>query len=327
LSIADKLNIRLNFGKLVDIDYQVLDAVCNLLSKKVDPKIYKPFDWRDDKYWLNDFEGPSKVSQFFAVGNALNFRFWSINEKGEYIYCQGKKGGSFERGALYMWRSLKICYDNDIFPILKAEKIAKITLDEMKRIFQTDEGNNIMPALQERLLNLKDLGYKLFEYWNGEFYNLVQKTEGSLFNFIQFSRQFRAFDDPLCKMAMVNAIMHQRRGIIKFDTTLFPAIDYQLLKQQMRIGILILKEKISKKIKRGKLLEGSEARELRNAGLKAFMYMMEKTSLPGDLIDNIWWRNRKVCRTKNPFCKKCLFYDVCQKRTDYGIPLEITRYY
>ena len=327
MSIIDKLNVRLNFGKHVNIDYQILDAVCNLLFEKIDPEICKPFDWRNDKYWPSDAEDPSKVSQFFAIGNAINFRYWFINEKGEYTYCQGKKGGSLEKGAKYMWRSLKVCYDNDIFPILKAEKIAKITLNEMKRIFQTDEGSDVMPALQERLLNWRDLGHKLFEYWNGKFYNLVQKTEGSLFNFIQFSRQFRAFDDPLCKMTMVNAIMHQGREIIKFDMPIFPAIDYQLMKQQIRIGILILKEEISKKIKCRKLLESSEARELRNASLTAFLRMMEKTSLPGDLIDNIWWENRKICQTEKPLCERCLFYNVCLKRTDYGIPLEDTRYY
>lgn len=317
----------MNFGKLVDIDYNVLDNVCSLLSKKLNPKSYRPFDWRNDKYWLDDAEDPLKVSQFFAIGNAINFRYWSINEAGKYVHCQGKKGGSSERGARYMWRSLKICCDNGMFPILEAEKLANITLDEMRQIIQDDEGNDVMPALQERLRNWKNLGYKLFEYWNGEFYNLVQETKGSLFDFIQLSRQFRAFDDPLCKMTMVNAIMHQGRGIIKFDMPIFPAIDYQLLKQQMRIGILTLKERISKKIIYKELLTSSEARELRNAGLTAFMYMIEKTSLPGDLIDNTWWMNKKVCQTEKPFCEKCLFNTVCLKKADYWIPLEITRYY
>jgi hypothetical protein len=126
---------------------------------------------------------------------------------------------------------------------------------------------------------------------------------------------------------MVNAIMHQGRGIRKFDRPIFPGIDYQLLKQQMRIGIVVPNKTLAKKLIQGTLLGHKEARELRNAGLSSFLHLMQKTSIPGDVIDNMWWNNRQICTDSKPSCEKCLFRKVCEKKTPFGIPLEMTRHY
>ena len=324
---VNRLNLRLNFGEKVDLDFNTLNQVCEVLSKTVDLSICKPLAWKDANYWPDDTEGVSTVSQFFAVGNSINFRYWWIDDKGEFNYSQGKKSGSMERGAKYMWRSLRMCQKSNLFPLLNAKKLSTITLEDVRRIFRDDEGRDVMPALKERMLNWRDLGNKLVEYWDGQFHNLVKEAGDSLFDFVEYSRQFRAFDDPLCKMVMVNAIMHQGRGIAKFHDGIFPGIDYQLLKQQMRIGIIVPKRDLKKKLVHTKLLGRKEARELRNAGLRSFLHIMEKTSIPGDIVDNIWWTNRKKCAALKPECEKCLFNDVCKKKTEYGIPLEATRYY
>lgn len=327
MKVIERLHLRLTFGKRVDLNFDLLDQVCKLLNKVKGRYNHKPLDWRDERHWPDDEEGVSTVSQFFAVGNAINFRYWWIGDRGVYKYCQGMKGKSRERGAHYMWRALRLCQKNDMVPILNAKKLSKISLNEMKQIFRDDEGRHVMPALKERQRNWRDLGHKLLEYWDGQFYNLVKEAQNSLFDFVRYSRQFRAFDDPLCKMVMVNAIMQQGRGIVKFDSPIFPGIDYQLLKQQMRIGIVEPKGKLTKKLVRKEILTHEEARELRNAGLRSFLHVMEKTSMPGDVIDNIWWTNRRTCLDLQPLCEECLFNTVCRKKTEYGIPLEITRYY
>lgn len=329
LSIQSRLRLNLEFGQRVNIDYSVLGEVCKQIAGMEKPE---PFDWRDSAHFPDDNEGLTKVSQYFAVGNAINFRYWSL-DAGKWQYCYGKKGGTDERGAYFMWRSLRLCDEKGSFPILDASKLAQVTSSQIKRIFMDDDGSITMPDLQERIKNWRDLGNKLYEYWSGEFYNLLKQTKGSLFRFIQYSRQFRAFDDPLCKMTMVNAIMHQGRGLVEFDEPLLPAMDYELLKQQMRMGILVLTENLKKKIVDKQILQSEEARELRNAGLRAFITMIKKTGIGGHLIDNIWWFNRVACRTDNPVCQikgeehKCKFLNVCHKRIEYKIPLEVTRYY
>jgi len=327
MRMLEKLYLRLSFGKVADLDYDVLDQVCKLLNKIKDQCKYTPLDWRDEDYWPSDKEGFSTVSQFFAVGNAINFRYWWIDGRGIHRYCEGIKGKSRERGAYYMWKALRLCQKSGMVSILDAKKLSKISLNEIKQIFRDDEGCDVMPALKERQRNWRDLGHKLLEYWDGQFYNLVKEASSSLLDFVRYSRQFRAFDDPLCKMVMVNAIMHQGRGIVKFDDPIFPGIDYQLLKQQMRLGIVVPKEKLAKKLILRGMLTLDEARELRNAGLCSFLHIMEKTSILGDIIDNIWWTNKRKCLDVQPLCEECLFSEVCKKKTEYGIPLEVTRYY
>lgn len=333
MMIVDRLNLNLKFGKFVEIDYQVLDEICDLISKEKSFKTYKPYSWDDARFWLENDKGKREVSQYFTVGNAINFRYWWKERDGKIVSCKGVKGGMNVDGALYMWRSLKVCHDQEIFPILNADKLSKISLRDFKKIFRDDNGNIPIPYCEERVKNWRDLGEKLQEYWGGEFYNLLKETKNSLYNFIQYSRQFRAFDDPLCKMTMVNAIFHQGRGIIKFKETIFPGIDYQLIKQQLRIGALVPKGNVKNKLMNEELLSKNEARELRNACLKSFIYIMKKTRIPGDLIDNKWWFNRKNCKDENPVCKNnktvhlCLFSKVCRKRIQFKRPLENTRYY
>jgi len=333
MMIVDRLKLNLEFGKHVELDYDVLDEICDLMSKEEVFKYYKPYSWDDPCYWLEDDKGKREVSQYFTIGNAINFRYWWKEYNGRIRHCQGMKGGMNVDGALYMWRSLRTCYDQEIFPILDAYKLSKISLMCFKKIFQDDNGNVPIPSYKERIKNWRDLGKKLCEYWSGEFYNLLKETKNSLYNFIQYSRQFRAFDDPLCKMTMVNAILHNGRGITKFRETIFPGIDYQLVKQQLRIGILVPKKHVENKLVREELLSEKEARELRNACLKAFIYIMKKTHIAGDVIDNKWWFNRKKCNDEKPVCLNnetidmCLFSKVCRRRIQYKCPLENTRYY
>jgi hypothetical protein len=330
--IVDKLRLNLEFGKYVELDYEILDKVCELIGKDTS-KSCKPYSWDNSLYWLENTKGLDEVSQYFTIGNAINFKYWQVDKSGRITQCLGVKGGIKVKGAMYMWRSLRMCYDEETFPILDAHKLARISMKDLKKIFKADNGNVPLPLLEERLKNWQDLGSKLCEYWDGEFYNLLKEAKNSLYTFIQYSRQFRAFDDPLCKMTMANAIFHQGRGITRFRETIFPAIDYHLVKQQLRIGILIPKVTVKNKLIHEKLVSKKEGRELRNACLKAFIYIMKKTHVKGDIIDNKWWFNRKKCKDENPICRNskainiCPFARVCKKNIQYKGPLENTRYY
>jgi len=329
LDIASEFRLDLQHGTQVKINHEMVQRYEKHLRERLGER--RPFDWRNPDLFLEDSEGKELVSQFFAVGNSINFRYWSRRPGG--AYCEGRKGGEDFRGANYMWRCLKVCHDNGEYPILEAKSLARIGLSDARAIFRSDSGKNVMPAVRERVLNWRDLGRKLNDYWSGCFFNLVEEVGKSLRLFVNFSRQFRAFDDALCKMTMVNAIMHSGRKLISFDESIFPGMDYELLKQQMRNGILELNKNLRAKITGGKLLSPAESRQLRNAGLAAFLDIMKGTSIAGDILDNVWWSNRTKCETYRPVCKvegkqnECFFYGICPERVEYSIPLEITRYY
>lgn len=324
-TFAEKLHLRLDYGEHVNINYDKVKEVSHLLKKVVSDR--KPFDWRDSKYWPEDSYKEKDISQFFTLGNSINFKYWRLEDDNEFIYLNNDKGSSIERGAHYMWRSLKLCLDEGKYNILDSKYLSKISFHDFKNIFQNDKCDDVMPELEERHKNWKDLGLKLTEFWGGEFYNIIKSCNRSIYNFIQYSRQFRAYDDPLCKMIMVNALIHKGRGLIKFDEPLFPGMDYQLLKEEIRIGMLLLDDEISQKIINKTLLTQQEARELRNAGLMAFFNIMNDTGIDGDVVDNIFWLNKDTCKNSNPLCSNCIFREVCQQKIQFNIPLEKTRYY
>lgn len=324
--LIEKLRINLDFGKFVQIDKQKEKEIEKYMISKKEFEEYKPYDWSNYNFWIPNEKGKDVVSQFFALGNSINFRYWDLKD-GNFVYCKGIKGGIEASGAKYMWRCIKTAYESGNFDIFNAKKLANMKIDQIKDIFRGDNRNIPMPHLEERLKNWNDLGWKLNEYWDGEFYNLIKEVGKSLYQFIQFSRQFRAFDDPLCKMTMVNTILHQGRAITKFKEDAFPGIDYQLVKENLRIGVLMPNNRTAEKLKNRKFLSKEEMREIRNACLKVFLYLMKETGIKGEIMDNKWWLNSKKCLENSPNCNECIFSPICEKRVSYKIPLEITRYY
>jgi len=172
----------------------------------------------------------------------------------------------------------------------------------------------------------------LQERWGGQFLNVAKAAQGSLVKFAKLSRQFRAFDDPVYKLTMLNAIMHTGSHVNEFADQPLPAIDYHLVRHAVRQGMVKPEASIATKLTEGILLEETEAQELRQACLDAYLRLSEETGLSGEVLDNKYWFNRNNCGDP-PVCtnpetaEACPFLKSCEKHVQYGLPLEITRYY
>lgn len=330
MSIGNELDISTDFSDKVEINYEKVDTLTQSLVRLKETKT--SFNWVNDDYWLPKTTSDELVSQFFTLGNSINFRYW-FKIGSELEYCSGIKGGIDAKGAMYMWRCLKFCVDNDIYDVLDTNKLAKISFTKFKEIFTDDEGKDILPVLKERHNNWLDLGKKLDRDWNGFTINIIRQGQNSLSHFVKTFKEFRAFDDPLCKMIMVNAIMHKGRNIVRFDTPIIPGIDYQIMKQLLRQGVIVPNSQEISKLRNYEILETKEALELRKATLTALIDVMRKSNLSGDYIDNMIWGNRNNCSDMDPVCSsrknehKCPFLSFCNKQVDILIPLEETRYY
>jgi hypothetical protein len=328
---AREIGLDDSSSDLVAIDLIALGRMAALL-KDEDPAAFQRATWNDPLYW-NNGDTPSDRSQYLTVGCAINFRFWYL-DRGNVQPAAGTIDGMPLQGSMYMWRCLKRCVEAETYPILDAEFLARIGASEFDNIFSDDRGRNpLAVAKEERIANLSDLGSNLLENWRGQFSHLIRATEGSLVKFVKWSAQFRAFDDPLYKLTMVNAILHSGSGLIRFNFDPLPGIDYQLLKQLLRHGILQPSEAILRKLKRGELLDSEESYELRRVALVAFVRISEATRLSGELLDNKWWMNRVQCLDEKPVCidpalaRLCPFLDACGRFTEVRRPLELTRYY
>jgi hypothetical protein len=211
---------------------------------------------------------------------------------------------------------------------LDADFLATLSDADFDRIFSDDTGRNpLAVGREERISNLRDLGQKLAARWDGSFFNLVMATNGSLVAFVQLSRNFRAFDDRVYKLTMVNAIVHSGSGVYRFRDQPLPAIDYHLLKQAVRQGIIIPVADLRRKLVKGLLLDCDESIELRRTALAAFVELADQARISGEILDNKYWLNRNVCIDPVPLCDRCPFLGPCALIREIQLPLELTRYY
>jgi Potential Queuosine, Q, salvage protein family len=328
--VALALEIDRSPSQSVGIDYPRLESVAEHLMSRRDFVESTPATWDDTLFW-NAEDSPEARSQMFAIGNSINFRFWQLVDD-HMAPAGGTLDGIYFRGAMYMWRSLRRSLTR--LPVLDAGFLAELTDADFDALFTDDFGENPLAiARDERIRNLRDLGAELRKSWGGSFYNLVGASCGSLVSFARFSRTIRAFDDPLSKLTMVNAIMHSGSGVYTFADRPIPAIDYHLLRQALRQGLITPCPDLTEKLRGERLLEADEAYELRRTALSALLDVAELTGIDGEILDNRYWLNRTNCTDIDPVCtdprkaERCPFVAVCAQETGFSLPLELTRYY
>jgi hypothetical protein len=326
LNLIDRCGITLVAHPRVRIDTKSVADLGVALSAKIGTQTPTPYGWDDPKFWPTDAD-PMIRSQLLAVGNAINFRFWRQSPMGELKSLGGRLEGEYFTGSMYMWRRIRLAHDAKL-PVHDAGYLAAADTDTFDELFVDDDGMNpLAEAIDDRVENLRDLGRQLISEWNGQFYNLVSNAGDSLPEFMYQSRRFRAFDDPLAKLTLVNALMHRGSGLTSFRDSLLPAIDYQLLKQLLRQKVLLPDNGLDTKLRQGLYLDSAEAHQLRSAALKALLLVQSDTGLTGDVIDNQLWLNRTVCTDTEPTCEYCSFNSFCAQDIELRRPLQLTRYY
>lgn len=328
MNIIDELNIELKYGNFVTLNQKKVKDLVELHGKSGYFKKYAPYDWSDNNFWLeNDEYSPKELSNFFTIGNSINFKYWT-KRGNEISYCEGVKGGIPCRGAKYMWRCLKLAVKDKKFSLNKLDEFIDFNNKKYEEIFTDDNGKkpfNIWK--EERIKNIIDTASKLKNKYNDDFMNLLESTNHSLKDYLVKCKDFRAYDDPLCKLSMVNAFFVTGRKLYSFDQPLFPGIDYQLMKQMLRINAITPTHNLLEKLMNNKILSDDEASEIRNATFDVFSKIMDETKISGEIIDNKWWKNREICLDEKPKCVECMFNMICDKKTEIYFPLEETRYY
>ena len=315
-----------------DVDAEaVANMAASLRAREDFGQPHTPAKWDDPKFHYPEGT-PAQQAQYFAVGNAINFRFWERHDEGVLTRSEGTIDGERFGGAMYMWRALRRSLDRGL-PVLDAAYLANLNAAEFDAIFADDDGNNpLAVGAGERIANLRDLGATLQAKYDGQFMGVAQAARGSLVEFARLSEQFRAWDDPVFKLSSLNAIMLHDSGVSTFSDAALPAIDYHLVRHALRQGMVTPAPKIAAKLIAGELLSATEGQALRDASLDAYLRLSEQTGLSGAVLDNKYWFNRKNCGDpavcENPeTAAQCPFIDRCPRHVEYGLPLELTRYY
>jgi hypothetical protein len=319
------------FAGLVEsnsVDLGRVAAVADLVRSRYGEEAPEPAAWDDPRFW--NVEAPrADRCQFLAVGNAINFRFWTLAD-GQVVPAEGDVEGDRLRGSMYMWRRLRLAVSRGEFS-LDAAALAEVDEDVLREAFADDHGAfPLGPGAGDRAANLRDLGTQLRARWSGRFERVIAAAGGSLDQFARLSAEFRAFDDPVRKLTMVNAIMLAGSGLAAFDREPLPGVDYHLVKQAVRQGLVNPAPPVARKLVDGALLDAGESLSLRAATLEALLAVASRAGVSTAVVDNLYWLNGRVCAEGEPACvagRACSFEAACAQRVEYGMPLEMTRYY
>lgn len=304
-------------------------AIATTVAERFGSTAPVPASWDDPIFWNVESDRPTRC-QFLAVGNAINFRFWELHNH-EVTSAVGTIEGELFRGSLYMWRRLRTRVLTGAFS-LDPHFLAELTAETFQATFEDDAGHfPLRPAVADRVENLRDLGARLLDDWRGQFVEVVDAAGGSLDCFARLSCGFRAYDDPVQKLTMVNAIMLTGSGLATFDREPLPGVDYHLIKQAVRQGLVEPTNQVARKLATGELLDEGESLPLRRAVLDSLVEVGEIAGVSTAVLDNLYWMNRRICSDHNPACQSgaatCPFESVCKQRTAFGLPMELTRYY
>jgi Potential Queuosine, Q, salvage protein family len=310
---------------LASLDWERLFTTAELIQSHSELLSKSPETW-SDPHFFNVEASRQERCQFFAIGNAINFRFWMMND-GRVNPSVGSIGGAHFRGALYMWRRLRVALQTNEFS-LDAQFLAQIDEEVFNLAFMDENGSNpLAPGIDDRIHNLRQFGTTLLTDWGGQFMNMLDGCEGSLSHFVKRSSAFRAYDDPIHKLTMLNAIMLTGAGLVHFDEEPSVAVDYHIVKQALRQGIVVLSRELESKVAGGDLLTPTESIAIRASVAQAMNLLTQTAGLSGAVLDNLYWSNRSICTEETPVCGLCPFAASCAQRTWMGQPREMTRYY
>lgn len=284
-----------DFPKHVQIDYQALDGLVQKVKDRLDATLPE----RDEEFFsLGDYQ---KDVQVVFLENVVNFCFWA--EKGKEKW-KVKFNGSEDDGA----SALRLVFEraiHDGVPILDAEYLSKLTLDEVKKIFRPSNGIEI-PLLQKRHENLVEAGKILLERFDGLYSKLIDDTN---YDAILITRatidNFGSFDDSyegvnFYKRAQLNAFdIAQIPSNHKITNTesLTAMADYKLPQLLRFMEVLKYTKDLSMKIDNWELIEpGSRAEiEIRSATIWAIELVSQKLRISAGLADRaIWWLSREI---------------------------------
>jgi hypothetical protein len=150
-----------------------VSAVADLVRVLVGEATPTPAAWDDPLYW--NVEAPRQDRcQFLAIGNAINFRFWSITDN-YLVPAEGFVAGRLLRGSMYMWRRLRLALQRGDLA-LDAAFLASLDVPRFRRAFEADDGSfPLEPGVEDRVENLCDLGTRLSEHWEGQFGRVVEQ--------------------------------------------------------------------------------------------------------------------------------------------------------
>ena len=292
-----------------------------------------PFNFVGD--YLPPAGHPAALDFLFAV-TFQQFSFWTDQEGKYEAPLIAEIDGVRRKGSAYMYSAYNRLIDSDPAYFMP-ERQAKVTIDEMMRVFRADDGSDPMPALELHVEMANAYGSDMLAL--GLTPSTVVKramaSEKPLKTFVEILDHVGGYkEDPLRKKSNLLALSVSQRPerFLQFgsDETVAPVVDYHCMRAILRQGLVnVLDEDLKNKLAQRMLLNEDEEWAIRFAGYR----IQEKVEvLSGKPIGAVDWfffnYTRSHCpEMTDPVCAECAVDKVCKKRKEMFQPVLRTTYY
>lgn len=276
---------------------------------------------------------PGALNYIFAV-TMHDYGFWLGNERGYVEPLYGEVDGKRLKGSDLLWTlSMKI-YKERGPGFFDPVTLAVIRSDDFYSWFQKSVGFQDI-NLRHKMTLLYGT-YFMFSY-NPELPNDIlvtaNKSDKPLSAFLELTGEIDGYNkDSIFKKNLLLAMILANRpekflhvGPGEFKD---PIVDYHLMRVALRLGLINLSwveyDQLKRRVWVGEWIE----EQIRKATFDAVKTVIELSGKPMSEIDFLLWSARKYCPEMiEPNCPKCVFNDVCQKRTDLFQPVFRTTNY
>jgi hypothetical protein len=172
----------LDSARLVRIVQPTIEAIADGLAGHPVPVP----EWDTARHYVGP---PAQTAQWVLVLDALNFCFWA--DPGEARW-QVEDRGEWVNGYWALAVALKRAVAEGV-PILDAEYLARMSVGDLARVLR---GRGLVPMLEQRLANVREVGRGLLASYGGQFANVISRADRSAVALVRLlARDFPSFDD------------------------------------------------------------------------------------------------------------------------------------
>ena len=278
---------------------------------------------------------PAALDYFFAV-TFQQFSFWTDKDGKYHKPLLTEINGELRKGSAYMYVAYNRLIDNDP-GFFSPKRQAKVTLDEMKKIFRADDGSDPMPALELHVEMANAYGHDMLAQGltPNTFVEKAMASDQPLKTFVEMLDHVGGYkEDPVRKKSNLLALSLSQRPekFLSFGSaeTVAPVVDYHCMRAILRQGLVnVLDEDLKKKLAGRMLLTEDEEWAIRFAGYRIQEKVEVLSKKPIGAVDWFFFNyTRSHCpEMTDPVCSECAVDKVCKKRKELFQPVLRTTYY